>query len=77
MTQATPNHTWYHPKVILSHHSAQVNTNNVNKIWALLQIIEGKDEANIVREYRKVNKKFDVNLVNHKKNKKQTQNKTE
>jgi hypothetical protein len=26
----------------------QTDTNNVNKIWALLQTTEGKDEPNIV-----------------------------
>jgi len=32
----------------VGHHYAQTNTNNVNKIWTLLQTTGGKDEPNIV-----------------------------
>jgi hypothetical protein len=32
----------------VGHHYPQANTNNVNKTWALLQTIGGKDEPNIV-----------------------------
>jgi hypothetical protein len=32
----------------VGHHYLQANTNNVNKTWALLQTIGGKDEPNIV-----------------------------
>ena len=35
-------------KVLDTHHDAQANTNNVNKIWAILQTTGGKDEPNIV-----------------------------
>jgi hypothetical protein len=32
----------------VEHHYAQTNTNNVNKIWTLLQTTGSKDEPNIV-----------------------------
>ena len=36
------------PKTMcVGHHCLQENTNNVNKTWALLQTIGGKDEHNI------------------------------
>ena len=34
----------------VGHHYTQTNTNNVSKIWALLQTTGGKDELNIVFE---------------------------
>ena len=37
-----PNTMW------VRHHYPQANTDNVNKIWAILQTIGGKDEPNIV-----------------------------
>ena len=33
--------------ICIGHHFTQRNTNNVNKICALLQTTEGKDEPNI------------------------------
>ena len=37
-----------HNTICVGHHYAQVNTNNVNKTWVLLQTTGGKDEPNIV-----------------------------
>jgi hypothetical protein len=37
-----------HNTICIGHHYAQTNTKNVNKILALLQTNEGKDEPNIV-----------------------------
>ena len=37
-----------HKAINIGHHYMQRNTNNVNKTWALLQTIGGKDELNIV-----------------------------
>jgi hypothetical protein len=37
-----------HKTICVGHHYAQANSNNVNKIWAPLQTIEGKDEQYIV-----------------------------
>ena len=37
-----------HNTICVGHHYTQTNTNNVNKISALLQTIEGKDEPNII-----------------------------
>jgi hypothetical protein len=37
-----------HNTICVGHHSMQVNTNNVNKTWALLWTTGGKDEPNIV-----------------------------
>jgi hypothetical protein len=34
--------------IICVRHHTQTNTNNVNKIWTLLQRTGGKDEPNIV-----------------------------
>jgi len=34
--------------ICVGHHYAQTNINNVNKTYALLQTIGGKDEPNIV-----------------------------
>jgi len=36
-----------HNKIYVGHHYVQKTTNNVNKTWALLQTIGGKDEPNI------------------------------
>jgi hypothetical protein len=38
----------------VGHHCLQANTNNVNKTWALLQIIGGKDEHNINAYYNNI-----------------------
>ena len=37
-----------HNTICVGHHYTQANTNNVNKTWALLQTIGGKDEPSIV-----------------------------
>ena len=37
-----------HNTTCVGHHYTQVNTNNVNKTWSLLQTTGGKDEPNIV-----------------------------
>jgi len=37
-----------HNTICVGHHYTQINTNNVNKTWALLQTTRGKDEPNIV-----------------------------
>jgi hypothetical protein len=37
-----------HKAINIGHHYTQRNTNNVNKTWALLQTIGGKDELNIL-----------------------------
>jgi hypothetical protein len=37
-----------HNTICVWHHYAQTNTNNVNKIWTLLQTTGGKDEPSIV-----------------------------
>ena len=37
-----------HNTICVGYHYAQTNTNNVSKTWALLQVIGGKDEPNIV-----------------------------
>ena len=45
-----------HNTICVGHHYVETNTNNVNKTWALLQIIRGKDEQNITfmrKSYRK------------------------
>ena len=35
-----------HNAIYVGHHYAQIDTNNINKTWSLLQTTEGKDEAN-------------------------------
>ena len=43
----TQYNTTQHNTICAGHHYAQTNTNNVNKICALLQTTGGKDEPNI------------------------------
>ena len=40
-----------HNTICVGHHYTQINTNNVNKTWALIQTTGGKDEPNIVYWY--------------------------
>ena len=37
-----------HNTTCVGHQYTQINTNNVNKTWALIQTTGGKDETNIV-----------------------------
>jgi hypothetical protein len=37
-----------HNTIYVGHHNVQINTNNINKTWTLLQPIGGKNEPNIV-----------------------------
>jgi hypothetical protein len=37
-----------HHTICVGHHYAEASTNNVNKTWALIETIGGKDEPNIV-----------------------------
>ena len=40
-----------HNTICVGHHYTQINTNNVNKTWALIQTTGGEDEPNIVYWY--------------------------
>jgi len=35
-----------HNTIDVGHHYTQINTNNINKTWSLLQTTGGKDEPN-------------------------------
>jgi len=37
-----------HKTICVGHHYAQINIDNVNKTWSLLQTTGGKDESSIV-----------------------------